>query len=66
MPRLRTGSSGLRRLVRELAIPSLGAYGIRPQDVPDLTANASHASSTKANPIALTAPELSEILSRAI
>jgi len=60
------GTEWLRRLVEQLAIPALGAYGIRPQDLPDLTAKALQASSMKANPIALTPEEMAEILLRAI
>ncbi|HSW50294.1 MAG TPA: iron-containing alcohol dehydrogenase [Bryobacteraceae bacterium] len=60
------GIEWVARLVRELGIPPLGSYGIRPGDVPELTANALQASSTKANPIALTRDELAEVLSRAI
>jgi alcohol dehydrogenase class IV len=60
------GIEWVARLVRELGIPSLGAYGIRPEDVSDLTANALQASSTKANPVVLTSDEMAGLLSRAI
>ncbi len=60
------GIEWVARLVRELRIPSLSAYGVRPQDVPGLTANALQASSTKANPVVLTRDELAEVLLRAI
>ena len=64
--RAEDGAEWTSRLVRDLRIPPLGSYGIRPRDVPDLTAKALQASSMKANPIALTPDELAEILSRAI
>jgi alcohol dehydrogenase class IV len=60
------GAEWAARLVSELRIPPLGSHGIRPQDVPDLTAKAAQASSMKANPIALTPDEMAEIVSRAI
>jgi len=51
---------------RRLAIPPLGSYGIGEADVAVLVENAARASSTKGNPIALTAEELREILTRAL
>ncbi len=53
-------------LVQELQIPVLGAYGIRNEHIQDLAAKSQQASSMKANPIALTMDELTQILSRAI
>ena len=49
-----------------LGIPPLGAYGITAQDVPGLAAKAAGASSMKANPIVLSAAELSGILMEAL
>ena len=51
---------------RELQIPSLRQYQLTPGDVPSVVEKAAQASSMKANPIALTRPELEEILSRAL
>ena len=51
---------------RTLRIPPLRAYGIQPGDVPALVESAAKASSMKGNPIALTADEMAEILTRAI
>lgn len=51
---------------QELEIPPLKSYGIGEQDVPELVAEAAQASSMKANPLPLTAEELSEILRQAI
>jgi alcohol dehydrogenase class IV len=56
----------LRRLCSDLRIPPLGAYGVRPDDVPALVEKAAQASSTKGNPIALTVEELSEIATAAV
>jgi alcohol dehydrogenase class IV len=56
------GIAWIADLSRELRIPALGAYGVRPEDVPDLVAAAAAASSTRGNPIALTASELADVL----
>ena len=53
-------------LVKELGIPGLGAYGVRPAHCGDLVEKASKASSMKANPIALTAEDLADVLRAAI
>ncbi len=53
-------------LVRDLRIPKLGAYGITPAVIPALVEKAAQASSMKANPIPLTAAELTEILQQAL
>ena len=54
------------RTCEELGIPTLAAYGLRPDDVPAVVQKASRASSMKANPIELTMEELTEILSNAL
>jgi alcohol dehydrogenase class IV len=56
----------VRDLCRELQIPRLGHYGIQTGHVAELVEKASQASSMKGNPIALSVPELSAILQRAI
>ncbi|MEN6604460.1 MAG: iron-containing alcohol dehydrogenase [Bryobacteraceae bacterium] len=60
------GPAWVARLTREFAIPPLGAYGIAEKDVAELVEKASRASSMKANPIQLTAEELTEVLLRAL
>jgi alcohol dehydrogenase class IV len=52
-------------LVSDLRIPRLSAYGLTPDNAPELLEKAAHASSMKPNPIVLTREELSEILERA-
>ncbi len=52
-------------LCRELEIPSLAAYGLKPEQIPNLVEQAYRANSTKANPISLTPGELTEIARRA-
>jgi alcohol dehydrogenase class IV len=59
------GAEWVRRLVADLSIPSLAAYGLTPRHVADLVDKASKASSMKANPISLTADELTAILRNA-
>ena len=61
-----TGVEWTRGLVEELQVPRLGHYGIGPQHAADLVAKAAKASSMKANPIALTPEELTEVLRRAL
>jgi alcohol dehydrogenase class IV len=60
------GVEWIQKLVAELPIPRLGAYGIREEHVSDLVAKAANASSMKANPVALTADELAQTLRRAL
>ena len=56
----------LRRLVEALHIPTLSAFGISADAIPDLVTQSQRASSMKANPIILTADELSGILAAAL
>jgi alcohol dehydrogenase class IV len=60
------GVNWVRELCRELHIPPLSAYGITPADVPLLVQKAAVASSMKANPLPLTAEELTETLAEAL
>jgi alcohol dehydrogenase class IV len=63
---VRDGAEWVRRLVSKLRVPLLRGYGVAPKDVPDIVGKATHASSMKANPIALTRAELEDVLSGAI
>jgi alcohol dehydrogenase class IV len=56
----------LRALVKDLGIPGLGAHGLGIEDVPELVAKASRASSMKGNPVQLTDPELTAIIEAAL
>ncbi|HUE23222.1 MAG TPA: iron-containing alcohol dehydrogenase [Bryobacteraceae bacterium] len=60
------GAAWVECLCRDLEIRPLGAYGVRPADVPALADAAARASSMKANPIVLTRGQLEELLTRAI
>ncbi len=60
------GAEWVRKLVSDLQIPRLGAYGLTPAHFQDLVDKASKASSMKPNPIQLTQQELGEILVRAV
>lgn len=73
--RLVTGDAGavaddgvewVGRLIADLRIPGLGAYGIRRENAAEIIVKAAAASSMKANPIALSPGELMEILERAV
>lgn len=61
-----TGVEWVQKLVADLPVPKLGAYGIREEHVADLVAKAANASSMKANPIALTPDELAQTLRLAL
>ncbi|HEU5395953.1 MAG TPA: iron-containing alcohol dehydrogenase [Verrucomicrobiae bacterium] len=60
------GVDWVRALVAELGIPPLRIYGIEETHVADLVNKAANASSMKANPITLTADELSATLRLAL
>lgn len=60
------GVAWVEKLVADLQIPPLRAYGIKPEHVADLVSKAANASSMKANPIGLTEDELSAILQMAM
>lgn len=60
------GVEWVRELSRALAVPALAAYGVAAGDIPALVEKALAASSTKANPIALTREEMAEILARSL
>ena len=60
------GVEWIRGHVARFGIPPLAAYGVRVGDVPELVAQASRASSMKANPIVLTPDGSSAILFEAL
>lgn len=53
-------------MCKKLNVPSLGAHGLNEDHVADVVAKTAVASSTKGNPIVLTAEELTEILRAAM
>jgi alcohol dehydrogenase class IV len=53
-------------LCHQLSVPSLRAYGLKPEQIPEVVERVAKASSTKSNPIQLTAEELTEIAERAL
>jgi alcohol dehydrogenase class IV len=55
------GIAWIADLVRALEIPGLARHGLTPTHIPELVAKARVASSMKANPLALTDDELTEI-----
>jgi len=60
------GLEFVSRLIANLKIAPLGKYGLTCEHTAELAERASKASSMKANPIALTTEELSEVLDRAL
>jgi alcohol dehydrogenase class IV len=60
------GVTWVADLVDALRIPRLAAHGIAPADFPEIVAKSQQASSMKANPIQLTADELTDILHAAL
>jgi alcohol dehydrogenase class IV len=60
------GVDWVRRLVADLRVPGLAAYQIERGHAPEIVTKAAAANSMKANPVALTAEELTRILERAM
>ncbi len=60
------GGQWLKALIGRLAIPGLTAYGISRADFEEIATKAAHASSMKANPVALSRDELVEVLERSL
>ncbi|HEY3827433.1 MAG TPA: iron-containing alcohol dehydrogenase [Bryobacteraceae bacterium] len=60
------GAEWVRNLAAQLMIPSLSAYGVCEDNIPDLVIKAGRANSMKANPIALTGAELAAVLERSL
>ncbi len=60
------GIAWLYELRDELKIPPLGAYGVKPEAIPEIVARARQANSMKGNPILLTDTELSQIVEAAL
>jgi alcohol dehydrogenase class IV len=56
----------VRELVSALDIPGLGAWGVKPGDLPALVEGAKRASSMRGNPLPLSDDELTEIAARAL
>jgi alcohol dehydrogenase class IV len=52
----------LAELARDLAIPGLHSYGLSSAMIAELAERALHASSTRSNPVELTASELGEAI----
>lgn len=59
------GVAWIRELVRDLGIPPLANYGVRPEHFADLARKAAAASSMKANPVPLTSTEIENLLENA-
>jgi alcohol dehydrogenase class IV len=60
------GAEWLDRLRDDLGIPRLGAYGVATGDAASLGEAAARASSTKGNPVPLSAEDLHEVLTAAL
>lgn len=60
------GIAWVRALVKDLGIPPLGHWGVRPEHADELVEKAAQASSMKANPLPLAAAELKHILLAAL
>ena len=60
------GAQWVEALVHRLSVPRIAAWGIRDRHVPELVAKAARANSMKANPIALTASELTAVLEQSL
>jgi alcohol dehydrogenase class IV len=60
------GVEWVQKLVKDLEIPNLGAYGIREEHVAKIVSKAANSSSMKANSIVLTPDELAQTLRLAL
>ncbi|MCB2261420.1 MAG: iron-containing alcohol dehydrogenase [Candidatus Thiosymbion ectosymbiont of Robbea hypermnestra] len=60
------GVAWMQALGDELAVPGLADYGVSPGDLPAIVAKAMPSSSMQGNPIALTAAELTAVLTHAL
>ena len=60
------GVEWVTKLIAELPVPKLGAYGLREEHLSAIAAQAPNASSMKANPIVLTSDELAQTLRLAL
>jgi alcohol dehydrogenase class IV len=60
------GVPAVSRMVGEMAIPGLAAYGVHDRDLDGLCERAARASSMKANPVDLSLAQLREVLERAL
>lgn len=60
------GAQWVEALARQLAIPSLAAYGVGARDIPALVEKAARASSMKANPVVLTPYRLTKVLENSL
>lgn len=60
------GLDWLHRLSARLGIPRLSHYGIKAEHIPEIVEKSANASSMKANPIVLTADELTSIMEKAL
>lgn len=60
------GIEWMHRTCEALRIPKLGAYGVRPEDVPEVVERAIEASSMKGNPVVLSRQQLSAVLGAAL
>jgi alcohol dehydrogenase class IV len=60
------GVEWVQKLVADLLVPKLGAYGVSETHVAAICAKAANASSMKANPIVLTMDELAQTLKLAL
>jgi alcohol dehydrogenase class IV len=61
-----SGAITAARLVRDLHIPPLSAYGVRESDIPEIVALAKKASSMRYNPVVLPDDALADVLRRAL
>ena len=59
------GVAWIHEMVAQLAIPGLGAFGLRQEHAADVAANAMRSSSMRGNPVALSAEDLRAILAQA-
>ena len=62
----RDGAEWTGKLVNDLKIPRLSAYGMKPEDFPEAVQKTQKANSFRGNPIVLNEKELTEVLEKAL
>jgi alcohol dehydrogenase class IV len=62
----RDGAAWTGELVKDLKIPRLSVYGMKPEDFPEAVQKTQKANSFKGNPIVLNEKELTEVLEQAL
>jgi alcohol dehydrogenase class IV len=56
----------IKKLCKELNVPSLSSYGVQKEHIPEIVEKSAKSSSMQGNPIVLTKEELTHIIEQAL